>query len=436
MTGTLKVSRPRPPWMATTLAFARHLNSRFVEDRCLAAAASLSYTSLLALVPLVAIGFAVLSAFPAFESAQEEIQAFVFKNFVPSAVETVQSHLAGFIEKARGLTAIGVIGLAVTALLLFNTIETALNLIFRVTSSRSVINRLLVFWAMLSLGPLLAASGFSVATAFYADAAATSGLSSILDRAAQGIPTLLSILAFAFLYKVVPNRPVRFRHALIGAAVAGIAFTLLRWGFTIYVTRFPSYQNLYGTLATIPIFLFWMYLSWAVVLIGAVITAALPDWGRRTGSDASALSPSRRLRLATAILDELYNRAQTGGVVTEEELLAAVDAPERVVGAMLVALREAQLVECTETGDWLAARDPAVVTLNDLVRALDLELDRDDGVGREPAWSRPELTQLIGQEVQRRRQALDLSLRDILVKSDDGGPTTSTSQAIPLHRAP
>jgi len=273
-------------------AFGRIVWRRFGEDKCLRVAASLSYTSLLALVPLVAVGFAVLSAFPVFETVQKDIQAFVFENFLPSAVDEAQAYIDQFVGKARGLTGPGIIGLALTAMLLLSTIESAMNAIFRVTRPRPLVPRVLVFWAVLTLGPLLLGASFSLST--YMVALTTSpeieAFTGPLGRLARVLPLVLAVAGFTVFFTIIPNRPVKIRHALIGGLVSGILLSGLRYGFAQYVTHFPTYETLYGALATVPIFLVWMYLSWVVVLIGAVVAAALPSWRRGRGDPLRPLS--------------------------------------------------------------------------------------------------------------------------------------------------
>ncbi len=434
--------------------FATVLGRRFVEERCLVIAASLSYTSLLALVPLIAIGFAVLSAFPVFQQAQVQLQDFIFESFVPSAAATAKDYITEFVGKAQGLTAAGIIGLAVTALLLFNTIEAAMNAIFQVRRSRPIVTRLLVFWALLSLGPLLMGASFSVATALYAEALGSDRPAGLLNSLTVAVPTILSGVALAFLYLIMPNRRVAIGHAIIGAMIAAMAFSALRWTFTLYVTTFPSYQNLYGTLATVPIFLFWMYLSWAVVLIGAVITATLPEWGRRRADQAKPAyahdggrTPAQSLHAALAILGQLYRQSQEGGALDEPELLAAVDVAGGEVLDVLVRLRAAGLVEHTVDDGWVAARDPAAVTLNDIVDALDLELAPVTPAlaegGMERHWrdaqtaddDRDALAELLANAVRQRRETLSVPLRTLLIEHDLHDAPGAGAQLQPSARA-
>ncbi|MCW5698782.1 MAG: YihY family inner membrane protein [Rhodospirillales bacterium] len=413
--------------------FAALVWKRFNEDRCMAIAASLSYTSLLALVPLMAISFAVLAAFPVFDDIQEQIKTFIFANFLPEAVDTVQQYLDRFLGAARGVTAIGVIGLAVTALLLFVTIEGGMNEIFRVSRPRSIVTRLLVFWAILTLGPLIMGTSFSLATLVYAFAESL-GVDEVrggLAMVARFVPPVLAIIAFAIFYVIIPSRPVKFSHALIGAVIAGVVFAALRSGFAFYITRFPTYQTLYGALATIPIFLFWMYLSWAVVLIGAIVTATLPEWGRRTRIGQGTLEPSDLLILALTLLAELYRGAERGGGLKRRQLLSVVHAvSDATVDAMLERLRREHFVDITAHGRWLPARNPSSVDLHELMTALGLEI-RIDAVADdayETAQWKPRLEAALRHDTEKRRDSLGISLRSLLL--DDEAPSEESSLSV------
>lgn len=276
--------------------FIKYLWFRFNADGVARMASALSYTSLLALVPLLAIALAMFAAFPVFRDLRERFQEMVFENFVPHVGAAVQDQVAGFVEKAGELTAAGIIGLSVTAVMLLVTIETSLNVIFRVERERSLMSRLLVYWTSLTLGPLLIGASFSL-TGYFASVGkwvADEGLSPILAR---GVPTLLIMVAFGLLYFAVPNRRVRPLDAAIGGVVAGLVFTAVRAGFGFYVANARTYQTVYGAIAAIPIFLVWMYVSWAVILLGAELAAALPEWrsGRRAkeGDPAAAASRDR-----------------------------------------------------------------------------------------------------------------------------------------------
>ena len=278
-------------WLTQGRAFLAYVLKRFVDDRCLGIAATLSYTSLLALVPMAAIAFAILAVFPVFEGVREEIQAFVFENFVPDTGERLAEHFDGFVDNARGLTTVGIAGLVVTATLLLATIGSTLNTIFRVARPRRLLSRLLVYAFVITLGPLVLGASVSLATNIPALAEAAgidafTGLSGtgLYGRLAWLVPVLIVVGAFSLLYAMVPNRTVRWRDAIAGGMAAGILFSALRLAFAVYLVTFPVYRTLYGALAVVPIFLVWMYLSWAAVLFGAVLTASLAD--RRAGGTA------------------------------------------------------------------------------------------------------------------------------------------------------
>ncbi|MCH7486920.1 MAG: YihY family inner membrane protein [Proteobacteria bacterium] len=264
-------------WLKQGRAFLAYAWKRFVDDRCLGIAATLSYTSLLALVPLAAIAFAVLAVFPVFEGVREEIQAFVFKNFMPDTGERLADTFDGFVNNAGGLTTVGIAGLVVTAVMLLATIGSTLNTIFRVPRPRRLVARLLVYLAVLTLGPLVVGASILLATNIPA-MAGFDAFTRPLGRLGGVVPALIAVAAFTLLYAVVPNRTVAWRNAIAGGVAAGILFSILRWAFGMYLVYFPEYRTIYGALSTVPIFLVWMYLSWAVILFGAVLTASLADW--------------------------------------------------------------------------------------------------------------------------------------------------------------
>ncbi len=336
-------------------------------------ASSLSYTSLLALVPLVAIALAVLAAFPAFDQARDEMLAWVFSNLVPYQAEAIREQLQVFVNAAGGLTALGVVGLAATAVLLLNTVETALNTIFEVRTQRNPVSRILMYWAVLTIGPLLSGASFSLSSYVMAMSRwAGEGVASSVNGVFAVLgPHLLTWLAMTLLFVFVPNRPVRLRHAVIGALVTTVLTAILRETFLIYVTSARTYQTLYGALALLPLFLVWMYASWMVVLAGAVTAAQLPNWQvvrrlRRTGVDEHG----QRLGLAVAVL-LLLTRAfgRHDAAVGRAALLRDTHAADTRLSAVLETLRGAGLVTHDDAG-YRIGRDPRAIPVADVVRAL------------------------------------------------------------------
>jgi len=258
--------------------FATVIWHRYFDDHVQTNAAALAFTTVLALVPAAAVMFSMLSVFPVFQDWATELENFVYDNLVPAAGDLVQSHVQEFIGQTGRLTAFGLLFLLVSALLLLFTIEETLNKIWRVENSRSVMQRLLSYWAVLTLSPLL--MGASLSLTSYLVTTALQGDGNVAE--ARGwflgiLPFLFETLAFVLLYTAVPNKPIRFKHALAGGVFAAVMFEITKRSFTWYISNFHSYEIIYGALSSIPIFLLWIYLSWLVVLVGAEITAVLGD---------------------------------------------------------------------------------------------------------------------------------------------------------------
>ena len=260
----------------------RLVQQRFSDDRCTRAAGALSFTTLFALVPLLAVVFAMLSVFPVFERWMDIVLEFTYSNFVPATGEVVAKYLKEFSTKAAQLTIWGLLFVLATALLMMATIERTFNDIWHVQRPRRRLHRLIGYWAVLTLGPVLMASGLSLG-AYAQNAAAPSvgpipaPLRHVLDDV---LPFFFETLAFVLLYMVGPNITVRFRHALIGGLLAALMFEIAKGLFAGYIGRYATYQQIYGAIAVLPVFLLWVYISWLIVLFGAVLTASLPEWRR------------------------------------------------------------------------------------------------------------------------------------------------------------
>ncbi len=281
---------PSPGRLRRLWNFIWLLQERFNRDDALVRAAALSYTTLLSLVPLLAIGLAILAAFPAFENARMQLRRSLVGTLVPEVGQQVRQSIDGFISNAGNLTAIGVVGLVVTAVLLLYTIEEAMNRIFCAHKVRTHMSRVLVYCAVLILGPVLLAASLTVSDWLFTSPENSPILAQALEIGAGLFHFAMIVALFILLYAAMPARHVPLREAAIGGAAAGLGVALLRFGFHIYVADLHAYQSIYGALAAVPIMLFWMYLAWAVILGGAELTACLLDID---GIDArSKLSPS------------------------------------------------------------------------------------------------------------------------------------------------
>ena len=360
--------------------FLVYAGRRFLGDGGPAQAAGLSYASLLAIVPLLAVGLSFLAGFPAFEQVRLELQRFVYDNVLPDVGLEISGYLNTFVDNASHMTAPGLAGLAVTAILLMSNINGAMNAIWRIPEPRPLVARFMVYWTILTLGPLfigasLSLSSYAFAAVQWFDSAALGGSLGLTRLVSGG----LSVLGFALIYLVVPNRAVHPGHALIGGLVAAVLFESLKLGFGFYLKHFPSYQAVYGALAAVPIFLIWMYLSWSVILFGAQVAAALPEWRAAQRRGAPVADPGARLALALSVIARLREASRTGELVKERHLGRKLPATPAELDATLRALRQANLVERGRGGRWVLCRDLYEVSLRDLAAALDLGLAPGEG---------------------------------------------------------
>ena len=344
---------------------AAHVWRHFGEDRLFDEAASLSYTSLLSMVPLLAVVFGVASAFPVFQQWSEQLQSFVFNNFVPASGDQIQSYLSGFLESVGKLTLTGTLVLILTALLLMVRIEQAFNLIWRVPTARSIGNRVVMYWAVLTLGPLALGSAFALSAQPVFEQM-TLGASTDSFWRAVGIFSL-SWLAFTLMFLLVPNRRVRLSHAVVGAFLSALLFGLAKKAFVYFVAN-ASFNVIYGALATIPIFLFWLYLVWIVILLGASLAASLTtfndrkvDWG---------WPRMWEFLLAFRLVGYLWKAQTEGKTLSTEQMLESLEgSTEPVLANQIGMLFNAGLVERSDSGNWLLCRDLDTVSLLDLYRA-------------------------------------------------------------------
>ena len=363
------------------LAFLSFVVQRFARDNCNERAASLTFTALLALVPLVAISFAIFAAFPAFQNMRGDLQSFVFQNFVPEIGSVVYEQIEDFTKKTGELTAVGVVFLAVTSVMLLSSINGTFNAIWQARETRPLAARLLVYWAVLTLSPILFGASLSLSSYLFAVAQATGveHYTGPLSRLAYFLPLVLQIAGFSVLYLVMPNYPVRRLDALFGGLAAGLLFELLKKGFGLYIKSFPTYETLYGALAAFPILLIWMYLAWLLVLLGAEMTAAMPEWRAGMRSVRTRMVPAARLLAAAlAILHALHVTSLRGGGLTNRRMARAAPAAPEAIGLAREKLQQKNYISQGDKQEWLLSRDLEATTLNDLRRDLDLDLDISD----------------------------------------------------------
>lgn len=266
-----------PEFIEVIKKFAYFLIKRAQHDTVLRVASSLSYTSLIALVPVLAIALAIFSAFPVFSEVRQQVQEFIITNMVPDASADISIYFNEFINATAKLTTIGVIGIALTAILLLSTIENSFNFIFKVNRPRRLTTKITLYWTVITLGPLLLGTAFSLR----GYATFNNVLQSVpeIQLFLGGIlPFVLTWLVLTGVYIFVPNKKVGFVNALTGAFVAMFLFWVLKNGFALFMLKNNVYKTLYGAVAVVPLMLIWMYLYWAAVIFGAVVTAAIQEY--------------------------------------------------------------------------------------------------------------------------------------------------------------
>lgn len=297
----------RFPWLATVLT----LRERFREDRLGLSASSLTFTTTIALVPFFTVALALFTAFPMFHKLQLDLQGWLVQSLVPDAIaRQVLGYLTQFAGKASRLGALGLGALVVSALALVLTIDRTLNGIWRVRRVRPLPQRVLIYWAAITLGPLLLA--ISVSTTSYVLSASRGLVTSVpgtLKAVIDLVEFLLLAAALSALYRFVPNTPVQRSHAVAGGLFAAVGIELAKRLLAWYIAKVPTYSVVYGAFATLPILLIWIYIGWVIVLLGAVLAAYLP--GLVSGAHRRGAGQAWQFQLALEALQQLQAARRT-----------------------------------------------------------------------------------------------------------------------------
>jgi membrane protein len=339
------------------------------------------------MVPLLAVVFGIVSVFPVFSQWSNDLQSLIFDNFLPDTGEQIVPYITTFLDSVSSLTLPGTLVLLVTALLLMVRIEVAFNRIWRVDRNRTLTNRIVMYWALLTLGPLLIAAAIALSAQdfFQAD-----GIAGGFPPWLQKVGTfLLSWLVFTLFFVLVPNRRVRFRDALIGALLSTVLFSLAKAGFVAYVSN-TNYKVIYGALATVPIFLLWLYLVWIVVLLGASLAASLTTFSDYDRYDSDW--PDRwEFQLVVRLVGHLCGAQSHGSALSREKLMELeTQASELQIVRLMGQLADARVATRDEDGNWLLARDPDSLSLGALYLLGDyyLPVGETDKLPRDNDWDR------------------------------------------------
>lgn len=369
--------------------FFRFTWKRFLGDRLFEAAGALSFTTVFALVPLSMVVFGVLSAFPVFEEWSSSLQTYIFANFVPSAASKVQDYLAEFSANTKSLTTTGAFALVISLLVTLVSVEGIFNRIWRVPTARPKFGRFLVYWTVLTLGALVAATSLALSTRFFALAIFETVPGRWLEAIMlQLAPMAIEMLAFAAIFKVVPHRTVKWRHALAGAALSVLLFEAVKWGIGLYLGSFGAYQKIYGPLAFVPIFLLWIYFGWTSILFGASFASSMSAF--RYQPVALRLPHGYEMYGLLRMLGRFHEaRAKGRGLHSDEIQQLEPILTDALVQDLLRQLDTIDVVSRAEGGEWLLARDLDDVTIGELYEAARLRVPvaeahlphRDDALG-------------------------------------------------------
>ncbi|KAE9531734.1 virulence factor BrkB family protein [Ursidibacter sp. B-7004-1] len=260
------------------LFFIKLFLFRSEQNRIAIYSGYLTYSTLLSLVPLIMVAFSIFTLLPIFDQATTQLKELAYDNFAPNASHMVQEYLDLFVENSKKMGIISILGLVVVAVMLISSIDNALNEIWHNTKKRSVVLSFVIYLAVLIFGPMFAGASIAISSYIFSlEMFETDGIFSFSHHLLKLMPFFLIWLLFSFVYLIVPNTSVKFKHAAIGALMAALFFTLGKQLFVWYITTFPSYQAIYGVLATIPIMIVWIHLSWKVVLSGGQIASVLKD---------------------------------------------------------------------------------------------------------------------------------------------------------------
>lgn len=371
-----KNARPKVT-LSTLRKIARFVLQRAAEKKLTQVASSLTFTTVLSIVPLLAVVLSLFTAFPLFNDFRIALENFLTNSLMPPSVsDNVMLYLNQFAAKASGLTAVGSLFLIVTSVSLFMTIDQTLNNIWQVERQRPLRQRMLVYWALISLGPILVGASLWATTVLARESLGdVNELPTLIGFALSLIPLLATGAGFTALFVGVPNRKVLWKDAMIGGFGIAIVLEIMRIGFAYYLTRFPSYTVIYGAFATLPIFLLWLYMSWLAVLLGATVASILPDlrmrrWALQHYTGGPFVHAVRILRVLWRAQDGVPRGRST------RFLCAHLQLQHEELSDVLCKLKDLGYVVDTESDDaelWVLACDQRTATIGPLIDALLLD---------------------------------------------------------------
>ncbi|MCC5791175.1 MAG: YihY family inner membrane protein [Legionellaceae bacterium] len=391
--------------------FSIFVGSQFIEDDCTYRASALAFTTLLAMVPLMSVSLSILSSFPVFQDLRDPLQDFIFENFVPATGAMVQNYLQQFTAQVSRLSISGLLFLFLTAILVMVTIESSLNTIWRVANPRKGIPAFLLYWAILSLTPILL--GLSIAVSSWIISMPLIQAHHPPSFLLNAVPFLLSFIGFTFLYMVVPNCRVAFQDACWGGFFAALSFELAKAGFAWYLRRYDTYQLLYGAFATVPIFFIWVYWVWIITLLGAEISYALSvHYERRQGKPIDGFTQ------VLLWLEALWQAQKKDGLgLALESLINRTDRPyQQKIDDIMELMLAQQLIHYTENNTLMLSRPLHQIRLADLVQTLPFPLPTAESLGKPSDVTLKAWQDKIKEHERCVESIMDIKLEDLFTK--------------------
>ncbi|MES1965348.1 YihY family inner membrane protein [Psychrobacter sp. AH5] len=356
--------------------FLKFLIRHFFEDNCQQKAASLTYTTMLSIVPIVTVLLMILSSVPALASVRAQIYEVIYSNLLPQSSLQVSKYINNFAEKSTNLTAIGVMILFVTTIVTLTTVERAFNQIWRVEERSGGLKSILRYWTIITLGPLVLGTAFIVSS--------TVQSLSFLNRQIAGygidwsfwvqlVSIGITVAGFIGMYWFIPKARVPAKSAIIAGVIVAVVFELLKHIFGTVMTNFTSYEAIYGAFAALPIFLLWIFLSWNLILLGVEISYTL------TIFETEEVYPRHPLLSLLDMLNLIYSRYLKGEVVSEQELRNVLGRKELPKWYIYINyLKDSNLITMTEEDDYVLKRDLSKMSLWDFYRTLPYPLPIKD----------------------------------------------------------
>lgn len=413
------------PWVQKPVNALAYIVRRYREDRCSEISAALVYMSLFALVPLLTLVYTVGSLIPSAAGLQDQLQGFLVNNLLPEASAGVADYLNQFSQQAKNLTGVGLGILAVTAILMLRNVERAFNNIWHIRKHRSAISSFLLYWAVLSLAPVVMAivigtQAYLFAAAHYINDLEPFGISELILSL---LPLAIGAIGLSALYLAVPNCSVPLLHALIGGFAAALALTLARQLFTTLIAK-SSYTLIYGAFAAVPIFLLWLYITWNIVLLGAILVHGLSAYQN---------AEQERRPLLLKALDVLYllwqaqrnRRGVSELTILRDRAVCSTGIDSESWRHIRDKLVDQHLITQDQQGNYLLSVDPHAISVATVYDALSQDRSFDQAeLSLQHQWQGQVLT-LMTSHREKRSEQLGVSLAQLFAAQQAVSPEST-----------